>query len=175
MYIYNYEWWIRELLEYLENLKSNLISDANKATSSYTNGRLNLIDEIFIYPELRKISDNYSDTKIKFPAIINSHELMNKDDGIRFIFTGDESCGKSTLVKKMFLNYYEKNFVPILLSGDDLTEVELSITMPFCPDESAAILESFKAIVPSMESVTVSSSFSRTLTFLTATFLGALT
>ncbi len=66
------------------------------------------LEDIFVYPNLRKIdSDNKLDMKN-----FSSGNILSGDKR-KVILVGDEYCGKSTLLKKYFLDAAKKGYLPV--------------------------------------------------------------
>lgn len=78
------------------------------------------LEDVFIYPNLKKLDgDNKLDMK-KF-----SSENILSGDHSRVILIGDEYCGKSTLLKKYFLDAAKKGCLPLLIDGGALKRAGL--------------------------------------------------
>jgi hypothetical protein len=74
------------------------------------------LDDVFISPFLRTVDEKTEKTKlINFNKVLN-----NKNDNFRAILIGDETSGKTTLLKKIFKSYHDKGFIPIFLNGNNI-------------------------------------------------------
>ncbi|MBW1972305.1 MAG: toll/interleukin-1 receptor domain-containing protein [Deltaproteobacteria bacterium] len=71
-----------------------------------------LLDDIFVYPELKKYDDLREYEKKE------SSEKLIEDfvDYSKILIAGENQSGKTTLCKKIFIELREKNFVPVYIS-----------------------------------------------------------
>ncbi|WP_235421250.1 STAND family AAA ATPase [Erwinia oleae] len=70
------------------------------------------LDDVFVYPNLRDLSDDKEQTRK-----ISSKKII-KDDEKRIILIGDEFCGKSTILKKLYLDTIKKEKLALYLDGN---------------------------------------------------------
>ncbi|BDZ68533.1 TIR domain-containing protein [Methanobacterium ferruginis] len=72
-----------------------------------------LLEDIFIFPDLTKY-DSFREKN----EIINSKDLFEELlENKRIVIVGEDQSGKTTLCKSLFKELYEKNFLPIYVSG----------------------------------------------------------
>lgn len=69
------------------------------------------LDDVFVYPDVRDLSDDKEQTRK-----ISSSKLLNNDNN-RIILIGDEFCGKTTILKKYFLDIIKKEKLVLFLDG----------------------------------------------------------
>jgi predicted phosphodiesterase len=72
------------------------------------------LQDIFVYPDLKEL---LIDVKGNLDEYMDMEELLNNDNSSSFIFTGFEKAGKSTLLKYLFFDLYNKGYYPLLLNG----------------------------------------------------------
>ena len=66
------------------------------------------LEDVFIYPNIKKID---GESKLDMKKISSDSVLMSSNNKV--ILIGDEYCGKSTLLKKFFLDAAKKGFLPL--------------------------------------------------------------
>lgn len=87
------------------------LQDADILTKAHSQKTNVLIDDIFIYPDLRKINfTDDNDKKISSERLIDELFEVN-----RILLIGENQSGKTTLCKILFLQLREKNLIPIYL------------------------------------------------------------
>lgn len=91
----------------------NKINDIGAGFSHIDKGDLDLTD-VFVYPNIRIDSDGANINKR------SSEDLLSNDKFSKIIITGEEFCGKSALVKKMYLDAIEEGCLCVLLYGLNL-------------------------------------------------------
>ncbi|MCI5218729.1 MAG: hypothetical protein D3914_05950 [Candidatus Electrothrix sp. LOE2] len=95
-----------EFLSFLQN--------AELLTKAHSQKKSVIIEDIFVYPELR--GHEYT---FEGKGKINSHELINKiDEYPKIIIAGENQSGKTTLCKKIYLDLYEKDYIPVYISPE---------------------------------------------------------
>lgn len=78
-----------------------------------------MLDDVFVYPFLRTVDEKTEKTKlVNFKKV-----LKNKDEIFKATIIGDESSGKTTLVKKIFKSYHERGLLPVLINGSDIEKI----------------------------------------------------
>lgn len=76
------------------------------------------LQDIFIFPEFRNLKFYESKKEDIYESIKPSEEIFNhENEENKYIIIGDEKAGKTSLCKKLFLNYIEKKFIPIYIDG----------------------------------------------------------
>ena len=76
-----------------------------------------LLQDIFVYPDLRGIRSNYDELE----DIHNSSLLVTVEkitDGV--LIHGDEQSGKTSLIKTLYREYYEQGFLPLVADAKDI-------------------------------------------------------
>lgn len=131
--------------EWLENPGANF---------THPQGDLKL-EDIFVYPDLReynfKTFKNQSN-QICFPNLrIVSNTTT--ETGTKYVFVGDDSSGKTTICKKLFIDYYYKGYLPIFINGQDLSNnVRLEIFEKALGKE---YLKQYDAVLCSFEKIDI--------------------
>ena len=101
--------------------------------SDYILGKIEEVGAIFAHPNVDeiKLSDIYVPPvlrKIQKRSIdIDAFRLSSAvdSDGIRYLISGSEASGKTSLAKYFFSRYLQQNLIPVLLNGMDFnTEVK---------------------------------------------------
>lgn len=71
------------------------------------------LSDIYVTPMLRKLGKTQKE--------VNADTLSNaiEADGIRYLISGNEASGKSSLAKFFFNKYYQMSLIPVLLNGMD--------------------------------------------------------
>lgn len=70
------------------------------------------LNDVFIYPNLKKLSG-----EDKLDMKKTSSETLLDTNARKILLIGDEYCGKSTLMKKLFIDAISKNSMPLLVEG----------------------------------------------------------
>lgn len=96
-------------IEYL-----NFLNDIGSAFSHPDIEHL-VIDNIYVYPNVRNLSSENTNIKRE-----SSENLLDKQDFDKIILVGDECCGKTTLLKKLYLDSINNGKLPILIDGVDI-------------------------------------------------------
>lgn len=112
-----------------EILKSISISNENVSVNyDYYNNLLDIgvhyihpdkdaidLNDVFVYPNLKVLDDDnkFDMNKISSNAILKSN---NK----KTLLVGDEYCGKSTLLRKLFIDAIGNNQTPLLIEGSSI-------------------------------------------------------
>lgn len=90
----------------------NFLQDAEMLAKSHSRKERVLIDDIYVYPELKKY-DEIREHKGK----INSQELLkNLLDYSKIVIAGEDQAGKTALCKIIFKELRNKNFIPAYIS-----------------------------------------------------------
>lgn len=82
------------------------------------------LDDVFVYPELEKKEYKNNDNEFTY-SIIKSEEYFEEDIKKPVIIYGDDKYGKTTLAKKLFIDYYNKGLVPIYIDASILKRGDL--------------------------------------------------
>lgn len=111
--------------EFCQNLKFASYLNSTDALFTHTQTEQVYLSDIYVYPKLRQISFDESDG-IDIPQILDSRKLLSPTiDEIHIAFVGNESSGKTALSKVLYQSYYDKDYVPIYIKGDDLTDISV--------------------------------------------------
>lgn len=73
------------------------------------------LNDVFVYPNLKNLS-----TEDKLEIKKTSSETLFNSAHNKILLIGDEYCGKSTLIKKLFVDSISKNFLPLLIEGGSI-------------------------------------------------------
>ncbi|MTI80060.1 MAG: hypothetical protein FH758_04105 [Firmicutes bacterium] len=73
-----------------------------------------LLEDIFIYPDLRIISH---DDSSKEHILFKSRDIISNSNDKYLIITGEEKSGKTTLAKKIYMDLYSEKTIPIMIDG----------------------------------------------------------
>jgi len=82
------------------------------------------IQDLFVYPDgyeldLSEARNNPADKHIPNRDLLKF--IINKR---RIVFLGQERIGKSTLARVLFSEFYERNLVPVMIAGEDITSYQ---------------------------------------------------
>ena len=75
------------------------------------------LDDIFIYPDLEKVTDNYA-TRSNYE---DSTFLLENNEGGVVVIEGEAQSGKSSLLFMLYLTMKDKGLLPIFLRGQDIS------------------------------------------------------
>ena len=82
-----------------------------------------ILPDIFVYQDLEPI-ETFSTKYIQY---INSKSILKNDFGGKItIIEGDTQSGKSSLMKMLFLNFYDKGMYPLLIKGKDIKAININ-------------------------------------------------
>jgi GTPase SAR1 family protein len=93
----------------------SVLQDAEMLTKAHSEKEEVLLDDIFIYPEL----DKYNELR-DYEEKISSERLF--EDPLahaRFVISGEDQSGKTTLCKMLFRELRKRNYVPVYISGGE--------------------------------------------------------
>ena len=80
------------------------------------------ISDIFVYPDFEERGFGRDRARGRQPALRGSEFLDYVTDNKRVLVFGPDSSGKTTLAKVLYLEFQRKNFVPVLVRGDQIKE-----------------------------------------------------
>lgn len=75
------------------------------------------LQDIFVYPEVDEITIDQRDILNNY---YDSYALLNEETKSNLILIGNESVGKTALIRKFYMDYFNKGYYPILLDAHDL-------------------------------------------------------
>jgi hypothetical protein len=103
------------------HLRKEFISELNDpgANFSHSAKKTLALDDIFVWPELRLLDDPAPIKKQVSGAFLEDIDNLNLGVFLR----GDEKAGKSTLLRRYFLSYYNRGYMPLYLRANWLTKV----------------------------------------------------
>lgn len=81
-----------------------------------------ILDDVYVYPNVRDLSEDKEQTKKT-----SSNRLLNNNHN-KIILIGDEFCGKTTLLKKYFLDSIKKEKLVLFLDGNIIKKSSKNIT-----------------------------------------------
>ncbi len=74
------------------------------------------LSSFFIFPYIEEIAVEKIDMKNK----IDSSELKNTTSNEALILSGEEQSGKTSLLKMLFVSFYENGYSPLFIEGSDM-------------------------------------------------------
>jgi hypothetical protein len=77
------------------------------------------LNDLFVYPNINIQSENNDRLKSKSAKLLLTDESLKKT-----IITGEECSGKSTLLKKLYLEYLDNHHLPVLLDGLNINKAK---------------------------------------------------
>ena len=80
------------------------------------------LDDIFIYPDLEKVTNNYTSRANYEDSTI----LLDIDEEGVCVIEGEAQSGKTSLLFMLFLAFKEKGYIPILVRGRDISHPNIS-------------------------------------------------
>lgn len=103
-------------------INDTFFSCLTDAGTGYTHPRKRVLtlDDIFVYPSLRRLSIDDIVTKTPGRTWVKGSEILdNVKTYRRVLITGSDDSGKTALAKRMYLDL-RKQFVPVLAEGKEL-------------------------------------------------------
>jgi hypothetical protein len=99
----------------------NKFLDDIGATFSHSHKEIIERNDLYIPSDLRFFSPNKINDKGKY-IIHNLADLANsiEENGIKYLFLGNETSGKTSICKYLFINYFEIDLIPIFINGSEL-------------------------------------------------------
>lgn len=73
------------------------------------------LNDVFVYPNLKVLSEEN-----KFDMKKVSSNIILKNEHKKILLVGDEYCGKSTLLRKLFIDSVGNNQIPLLIEGSSI-------------------------------------------------------
>ena len=93
----------------------SFLQDTEMLTNAHSEKERVLLDDIFIYPaldkynELRDYEEKTSSEKLFEDPLVHA----------RFVISGEDQSGKTTLCKMLFRELRKRNYVPVYISGEE--------------------------------------------------------
>ncbi len=102
------------------NLQQSTIDLLNNAGASFTHPGKDdvLLDDIFVYPNLVDVNPEKSEQ-----TVISSINLEHKGLPAKILVVGEESSGKTILLKRLSQGFYNNGFLPISLSVSNINKI----------------------------------------------------
>lgn len=103
-----------KFIEWLENPGANF---THPQTSDLR------LDDIFVYPDLVENSLKSFSKKSKHAPFLNLSAIANTttETGIKYVFIGNETSGKTTICKRLFIDFYNQGYLPVFIEGQNLS------------------------------------------------------
>ena len=80
------------------------------------------LEDIFIEPNLL-YTKHKNETCIEYDNFVEEIDY----ESFKYCIIGEERSGKTTILKKLFIEFYKKNLIPIFIKGEDLELVNKSV------------------------------------------------
>lgn len=82
------------------------------------------LNDIFVPVDLTRLNqDKSKDTSYKADEIISSERLLNfNGENFRWVITGTERAGKTSLGKMLYSSFHSKGYIPIWINGKDIKQ-----------------------------------------------------
>lgn len=99
-----------------------------------------LLDDIFVTPDLRCLDNDIDKIAVTVDAV-----KAISNPGFKLIF-GDEQSGKTSLGKRLFIQYLQSDQIPIFLKGEDIktSDIENVASKAYQKQYSNSSLEDYK-------------------------------
>lgn len=95
---------------------SSFLNDTGIFAKVHSEKKTVFIDDIFVYPELSKY-----DSCREYERKISSKELIGKfNEYKKIVISGENQSGKTTLCKKIFLDLYDSQYIPVYISSESM-------------------------------------------------------
>lgn len=91
---------------------SEFLKSTDMLSSAHSQKEEVQLEDIFIYPELSRFDNFEFIEKVNLNSLINDFWKYS-----RVVIAGANQSGKTAICKKIFINFREKNLVPVYLSG----------------------------------------------------------
>lgn len=73
------------------------------------------MDDIYVYPNVRNLTSENTTAKRE-----TSEGLLDNNEFCKLVLVGEECCGKTTLLKKLYLDSINKGKIPIFIDGSSI-------------------------------------------------------
>ncbi len=102
-----------------EELKKYLRS-AGPLTNAHPRKKDILLDDIFVYPKLKKIDSSKSVKDEYEEGLLDGNMLLEYDQKYsKIIIMGADQSGKTSLIKKMAVDYSQNGFIPLFIKDKE--------------------------------------------------------
>ena len=108
------------------------------------------LDDLFVWPLMLKVDPTNINNGLR---VDSEEEIEHFTESDITIIVGDEDTGKTTLAKKIYRRYLERDKCCIFIKGQDITarsknNIEIQIDSAFCDQYDQASKEQFKTLKP---------------------------
>jgi len=93
----------------------SILQDTEMLTKAHSEKERVLLDDIFIYPEL----DQYNELRESKEKTSSEKLFKNPLVHARFVISGENQSGKTTLCKMLFRELRKRNYVPVYICGEE--------------------------------------------------------
>lgn len=84
------------------------------------------LSDIYVYPNLELLNQSERNDEDSSTLTINAESIINRfKKDIRFIFSGSENIGKTSLLKTCYSKLHLQGFVPLLIEGHEIKSTSI--------------------------------------------------
>ena len=131
-------------------LKEEFEKELNDPGASYTHPNKSplFLKDFFVFPDLKDLQ--IDESKIVTEQVSSSDTLLNIDEiQNKILLIGAEKSGKSCLLKVLFKNYYDHDYIPLLIDGHDINSSSIdnfnkTLSKSYTAQYSEKTVEDFK-------------------------------
>lgn len=119
------------------SVQSEFFQYLNDAGTAFSHPDLDnlLLNDLFIYPNVRNLSSENSSVKRE-----SSANIFSKYKESHLVIIGEECCGKTSLLKKLYLDSLNNNTLPLLINGSSIkkprkynhTKINSDLSKQYC-------------------------------------------
>ncbi|MCF8258134.1 MAG: DUF4062 domain-containing protein [Flavobacteriales bacterium] len=105
----------------IPEIKESFRTFLNDLEASFAHSKvdgLNL-EDVYIAPDLKDLNNGKKTTTVKVDNLDDITSAID-EEGIKLVFLGNDSSGKSANCKYLFQKYFELGLYPVLISGSDV-------------------------------------------------------
>lgn len=119
------------------------------ATFTHPHKQKLILEDFFICPNLIDLEAERTKDEKDYDNVLNAKVLCEIDPVSNLIFiVGEDKAGKTTLCKYIYKQYYNNEYIPVLLEGqeiksDDIIEFEKKVNKVFAKQYSHSLVERF--------------------------------
>lgn len=82
------------------------------------------LEDVYVYPDLDPL---YNSKEDKLYTYVDSQNLLSSTElGTVLVLEGESQCGKTSLIKKLVIQCYQKSIYPIILHGQDIANMHIN-------------------------------------------------